>query len=175
MFSSPALERRRVNIAAAQDNRDPFAGKLGTQFQRSSERSRACAFGYVMCVEQQEADGLRRGRVLVLFPEGERSIDGPPKVFKKGAAILSLHLQVPIVPVAIEGFYDVWPRGKRLPQKFHTLRVSFGDPIYPPQKKEPSEADYAQLTALLRERVLEMWQRLVGKQPAKNFQVAAAN
>ncbi|HKN32495.1 MAG TPA: AMP-binding protein [Terriglobales bacterium] len=121
------------------------------------------------------AYGLRRGRVLVLFPEGERSIDGPPKVFKKGAAILSLHLQVPIVPVAIEGFYDVWPRGKRLPQKFHTLRVSFGDPIYPPQKKEPSEADYAQLTALLRERVLEMWQRLVGKQPAKNFQVAAAN
>ena len=63
------------------------------------------------------ASGLRHGRVLVLYPEGERSIDGHPKTFKKGAAILSIHMQVPIVPVAIEGFHEVWPRGKRF-QKF---------------------------------------------------------
>ena len=47
---------------------------------------------------------------LVLYPEGERSIDGTPRIFKKGAAILSIHLQVPIVPIAIEGFYEAWPR-----------------------------------------------------------------
>ena len=121
------------------------------------------------------AYGLRRGRVLVLFPEGERSIDGKPKVFKKGAAILSIHLQVPIVPVALEGFYEVWPRGKRFPQKFNPLHVSFGDPIYPPQKAEPTEADYAQQTTLLRERVVDMWQKLGGKPSAKNFQTAAAD
>ena len=63
------------------------------------------------------AYGLRHGRVLMLYPEGERSIDGSPKVFKKGAAILSIHLQAPIVPVAIEGFYEAWPRGKSF-QKF---------------------------------------------------------
>ena len=50
------------------------------------------------------AFGLRQGRPLILYPEGERSIDGTPKIFKKGAAILSIHMQVPIVPVAIEGF-----------------------------------------------------------------------
>ena len=59
------------------------------------------------------AFGLRHGRVLILYPEGERSIDGTPKIFKKGAAILSIHLQVPIVPVAIEGFHEAWPRGKQ--------------------------------------------------------------
>ena len=32
------------------------------------------------------AFGLRHGRVLILYPEGERSIDGSPKTFKKGAA-----------------------------------------------------------------------------------------
>ena len=73
------------------------------------------------------AFGLRHGRVLILYPEGERSIDGTPRTFKKGAAILSIHLQVPIVPVAIEGFYDAWPRGKAF-QKFAPLEIQFGDP-----------------------------------------------
>ena len=35
------------------------------------------------------AFGLRHGRILILYPEGERSIDGTPRTFKKGAAILS--------------------------------------------------------------------------------------
>ena len=112
---------------------------------------------------------------LVLYPEGERSIDGTPKTFKKGAAILSIHLQVPIVPVAIEGFYEVWPRGKLFPQKFNPLRMSFGDPIYPPPKDQPTEADYAQLTTLLRERLVDRWQQLGGQPPAKNFRTAAAH
>jgi long-chain acyl-CoA synthetase len=106
------------------------------------------------------AFGLRRGRVLMLFPEGERSIDGPPKVFKKGAAILSIHLRVPIVPVAIEGAYEIWPRGKKFFQARHPVRVAFGDPIYPPADSHPSEAAYAQITAELRQRVMEMWSEL---------------
>ncbi len=74
------------------------------------------------------AFGLRQGRPLILYPEGERSIDGTPKIFKKGAAILSIHLQVPIVPVAIEGFYEAWPRNKPF-QGFTPLKIVFGDPI----------------------------------------------
>jgi long-chain acyl-CoA synthetase len=106
------------------------------------------------------AFGLNHGRILFLFPEGERSIDGTPKLFKKGAAILSLHLQVPIVPVAIDGFYEVWPRGKKFFQQFNRLRVAFGDPIHPSRMPQPSEADYAQLTAELRSRVVAMWNQL---------------
>ena len=87
------------------------------------------------------AFGLRHGRILILYPEGERSIDGTPRTFKKGAAILSIHLQVPIVPVAIEGFHDAWPRGKPF-QKFAPLQIQFGDPIYPPPEAEASEAAY---------------------------------
>ena len=58
------------------------------------------------------AYGLRHGNSLVLYPEGERSISGEPRTFKKGAAIHSTHLQVPIVPVAIDGFEKAWGRGK---------------------------------------------------------------
>ena len=111
------------------------------------------------------AFGLRHGRILILYPEGERSIDGTPKTFKKGAAILSAHLQVPIVPVAIEGFHDAWPRGKPF-QKFTPLQIQFGDPIYPPSEADVSESVYEALTAELKSRVVEMWQGLRGEKEA---------
>ncbi len=106
------------------------------------------------------AFGLRHGRVLLLYPEGERSIDGTPKIFKKGAAILSIHMQVPIVPVAIDGFYDVWPRGKGFIQKIGPLKMRFGKPILPPPEIDASEAAYEKLTAELKERVVDMWKDL---------------
>jgi long-chain acyl-CoA synthetase len=105
------------------------------------------------------AFGLRHGRILILYPEGERSIDGTPKTFKKGAAILSIHLQVPIVPVAIAGFHDAWPRGKSF-QKFVPLKIKIGDPIYPPPEAEASEDAYGKLTADLKSRVMTMWQSM---------------
>ena len=110
------------------------------------------------------AFGLRQGRPLILYPEGERSIDGAPKIFKKGAAILSIHMQVPIVPVAIEGFYEVWPRNKSF-QGFKPLRMVFGDPILPPPESVAPEAEYEKLTATLKARVVEMWERLRKEHP----------
>jgi long-chain acyl-CoA synthetase len=106
------------------------------------------------------AFGLRHGRVLILYPEGERSIDGTPRIFKKGAAILSIHMQVPIVPIAIEGFYEAWPRGKNFFQKRVPLKVVFGDPIVPPPESEASEAAYEKLTSDLKARIVEMWEGL---------------
>ena len=80
---------------------------------------------------------------LILYPEGERSIDGTPRIFKKGAAILSIHLQVPIVPVAIEGFYDAWPRNTDF-RGFKPLKMVFGDPIFPRRnrklRKQPTKS-----------------------------------
>jgi long-chain acyl-CoA synthetase len=105
------------------------------------------------------AFGLRHGLALVLYPEGERSIDGTPKVFKKGAAILSIHLQVPIIPVAVEGFYDAWPRNRAF-QGFKPLKMVFGDPMLPPPESEASEASYEKFTADLKKRIVEMWEGL---------------
>jgi long-chain acyl-CoA synthetase len=105
------------------------------------------------------AFGLKQGRPLILYPEGERSIDGTPRIFKKGAAILSIHMQVPVVPVAIDGFYDSWPRNKPF-QKFAPLKIVFGDPIIPPPESEASEAAYEKLTAELKARVVGMWEEL---------------
>jgi len=105
------------------------------------------------------AFGLRHGLGLILYPEGERSIDGAPKIFKKGAAILSIHLQVPIVPIAVDGIYDSWPRGKPF-QKFAPIKIKIGGPLMPPPEAEASEEAYAKFTAELKTRVVEMWEGL---------------
>jgi 1-acyl-sn-glycerol-3-phosphate acyltransferase len=64
------------------------------------------------------AFGLSHGRVLLLFPEGERSIDGTVKRFKKGAPILAAHVGVPIVPVALKGIWEMWPRTKPIDWRY---------------------------------------------------------
>jgi long-chain acyl-CoA synthetase len=120
------------------------------------------------------AFGLRHGRNLILYPEGERSIDGTPRTFKKGAAILSIHLQVPIVPIAIDGFYEAWPRGKRF-QKFAPLKMKFGDPIYPPPEAQASEEAYAALIAKVKDRVVEMWKELRGEEAEARPEAKAAD
>ncbi len=106
------------------------------------------------------AFGLRHGRILVLYPEGERSIDGSPRIFKKGAAILSIHMQVPIVPVTIDGFYDAWPRGRKFIQKFARLKMVIGKPILPPQESQASEEAYEKLTDELKSKIVAMWTSL---------------
>ena len=109
---------------------------------------------------QAGAFGLSHGKVLVLFPEGERSMDGTVKKFKKGAPILAQHLQVPIVPVAIKGIHELWPRNRpfnwrlALPWSGHRITIEFGEPMAFAEGE-----NYADATARLRERVNEMWTR----------------
>jgi len=112
---------------------------------------------------QAGAFGLRRNRVLVLFPEGERSPDGTPRKFKKGAAILAQQLGVPILPVAIDGVQLVWPRGRGLrwrallPWTRTRTVIEFGEPLSPASIEGTGGDRYAAATALLRARIVEMF------------------
>lgn len=74
---------------------------------------------------------LRRGEVLVVFPEGEvvqRADLGPMNL---GAAFLAIHGAVPVVPVALIGLATMWPLGARWP-RLSRLLIRVGDPIIPP-------------------------------------------
>jgi long-chain acyl-CoA synthetase len=118
---------------------------------------------------QAGAYGLKHGKVLVLFPEGERSIDGKIKKFKKGAPILALHLGVPMVPIAVEGAHEVWPRGKSFRMSAvlsrngrPPVRLTFGAPLPPPTKLSEdisfreAEAAYSSAADELRSSVLSL-------------------
>ena len=105
---------------------------------------------------QAGASGLRLGKVLMLFPEGERTIDGDVKKFRKGAAILSAHLDAPIVPIAIDGLFDLWPRGRPsnwaglLPWRGTRVTVTIGPPL------RVRAGDYTEGTAQLRTAVVAL-------------------
>jgi long-chain acyl-CoA synthetase len=105
------------------------------------------------------AFGLNHGRILVLYPEGERTNDGNLRIFRKGAAILSIYTGAPIVPIAIEGFYDMWPRHKKFP-KFSALEMTIGKAMVPPPASDASEETYERFTAELKATVAGMWEEL---------------
>ena len=92
------------------------------------------------------AAGLRRGGILCIFPEGGRSFDGELMEFKKGAAILARELSVPVVPVAIVGAREVWPRDsyRIRPGK---VRVAFGKVFMPGESSavDPYQEDINRL------------------------------
>jgi long-chain acyl-CoA synthetase len=120
------------------------------------------------------AFGLKHDRVLMLYPEGERSNTGDLTIFRKGAAILSIHAQAPIVPIAIDGFYEAWPRHKKYP-RFADLQMLIGKPILPPPASEASEAAYDRLTADLKSRIAAMWEELKKPEMATSLKNDAAH
>ncbi len=58
---------------------------------------------------------LKRGGQLVVFPEGTRTFDGRVADFLPGVALLARRAAEWVVPVAIDGAYEVWPRSSLLP------------------------------------------------------------
>lgn len=73
---------------------------------------------------------LKAGRVVVIFPEGSRSPDGGMYSFKRGVWLLLARSGVPIVPAAVEGCFDAWPRHQKVPRLLgQRVAVRFGEPI----------------------------------------------
>jgi long-chain acyl-CoA synthetase len=80
---------------------------------------------------QKMAEVLKKGKNLLIFPEGTRSLSGRLGDFKQTFAILSQELNVPVIPVAIMGSYDVLPAGSRFPRLFRKVTVEFLPPVSP--------------------------------------------
>jgi Long-chain acyl-CoA synthetases (AMP-forming) len=71
---------------------------------------------------------LKSKKNLVIFPEGARTRNGKLLPFKKGVAILSKELKVPIVPTAIKGSYEAMKIGDIFP-KPKKIVVRYGWPL----------------------------------------------
>lgn len=78
---------------------------------------------------------LREGTSLVVFPEGARSFTGHMGVFRKGAFQLADELQLPVVPVTIDGSFQILPRTKGFGfVNRHRLTMTIHQPIMPKGK-----------------------------------------
>lgn len=73
---------------------------------------------------------LKSGQNLVVFPEGARSRDRELLEFKSFFAILSVELDIPVVPVVLDGTFEAMPAGKLFPRPAPVI-IKYLDPIYP--------------------------------------------
>ncbi|OKY85897.1 MAG: 1-acyl-sn-glycerol-3-phosphate acyltransferase [Bacteroidales bacterium 52_46] len=74
---------------------------------------------------------LRDGMSLVVFPEGARTFTGKMGPFKKGAYQLALEFHLPLVPVTIDGSFDIMPRTRYVPRPGRIV-LTIHKPIAPP-------------------------------------------
>jgi 1-acyl-sn-glycerol-3-phosphate acyltransferase len=82
---------------------------------------------------------LQAGEVVMIFPEGERSVDGTLQRFKPGAFRLACSLGVPVLPVTIAGAHESWPPGRMLPRPGR-LRITYHPPVAPPASTDVKAA-----------------------------------
>lgn len=105
---------------------------------------------------RQAKNSLKDGVSLVVFPEGARSFTGHMGYFKKGAFQLADDLQLAVVPVTIDGSFEILPRtGKWIHP--HRMILTIHDPIPPKGKgieniKETMAEAYAAVESALPEK-----------------------
>ena len=103
---------------------------------------------------------LKRGEMVLIFPEGTRSPDGEIHPFRPGFTALAVRSKAALLPVAIEGAFQAWPRWQKFPG-LGRIRVHFGEPILPGEFAGRDERD---LLAEVERRVREC-QAALRRQP----------
>lgn len=73
---------------------------------------------------------LAGGMSIVVFPEGARTFDGKMGQFKRGAYWLAMEFNLPVVPVTIDGAFNVMTRTSKLPH-WGTIKLTVHDPLMP--------------------------------------------
>ena len=82
---------------------------------------------------------IKEGKVVVIFPEGSRSLDGRLQSPKPGIGVIVAQTGCPVIPAYLKGTYDVLPAGTMWP-RFRPVSVLYGDSLTFPQCGEDGEA-----------------------------------
>ena len=73
---------------------------------------------------------LKKGEMVLIFPEGTRSLDGNMTPLKPGFCMLARRGKVSLLPVGIDGAYDAWPRSAKMPRRAR-IHIVIGEAIPP--------------------------------------------
>lgn len=113
------------------------------------DNSSAAAIKQTMQKAEQTLSG---GMSLMVFPEGSRSFTGKMGTFHKGAFQLALEFQLPVVPITIDGAFDVMARTTFVPHWGH-IEITIHKPIAPPRdeadRRRVIDASFAEVNASL--------------------------
>ena len=76
-------------------------------------------------VKKELVDGIS----TVIFPEGTRTKTGEIGRFKQGAFKIAMDMELPVVPITLNGFYKAMPSGQPFANPFSHLSLHIGKPI----------------------------------------------
>jgi long-chain acyl-CoA synthetase len=91
-----------------------------------------------------------RGWNVLVFPEGQTTIDGNIVAFRSGIGLLAKQLNIPVVPVRLAGLYDLKQQNRMLARPGH-VKVAIGQPV-----RFSSDQDANEITQELERRVREL-------------------
>lgn len=89
---------------------------------------------------------IKENKILVYFPEGQRSADGKLKEFRKGIGILVKESGADVLPVFLKGVEKVWPRTRALPRPARVTAI-IGNKLGLSQLKKGSGKDEYEIIA----------------------------
>jgi long-chain acyl-CoA synthetase len=79
-----------------------------------------------------------RGYSILVFPEGHHTVDGKLRHFRSGVGLLTKNLNVPVIPVRIDGLFEIKQAGRKFAWPGQ-VRVRLGTPIQFPSAADPQE------------------------------------
>lgn len=131
-FLMPAIIKRRITfLAKAEYFTGPgLKGRLTAAFFRSAGQIPVDRSGKDagQAAIREGLGVLSKGELLGIYPEGTRSHDGRLYKGKVGVAVMALKAQVPVVPCAMVGTFEIQPPGRVVP-RIKQVTIRFGEPL----------------------------------------------
>ncbi len=95
-------------------------------------------------------ESVDRGYNILIFPEGRHTTDGAIRPFRSGIGLLVNNLRIPVIPMRIDGLFELKQRGKKIARP-HEITVRIGEAIHFPPDSDPE-----QIAAELKNRVEQL-------------------
>jgi long-chain acyl-CoA synthetase len=92
-------------------------------------------------------ESVDRGFSILVFPEGHHTTDGKLRPFRSGIGLLVNNLDIPVIPMRIDGLFELKKAGRRMARPYQ-ITVKIGPPV-----RFENGSDPAQIAAQLQEAV----------------------
>jgi long-chain acyl-CoA synthetase len=123
---------------------DRIAWALGAAFLNIFPLPRQAGFRQSF---EYAGESVNRGYSILVFPEGRHTTSGELLPFRSGIGILVNNLHIPVIPMRIDGLYELKKAGKKFARP-HAVTVRIGVPV-----RFPLDTDPEKIASELRERV----------------------
>ena len=119
--------KRKVHFLA---KKELFEGIVGNIFESATggillDREKRGKTGL-----KNALNALKEGKIIGIFPEGTRSLTGKIQSGKTGVARLALWARVSVVPIGINGTFELMPKGRIIPKLKKNVSFKIGKPLH---------------------------------------------